>query len=72
MDRIYRYNPDAFYKPNERRYLQLKSAEDLYIQNITVAEYDSHSNSFQVELPNVFIKYMNGEMRVEDQRLGPL
>ena len=45
MDRIYRYNPNAFYNPNEGRYLQLMSAKDLYIQNITVTGYDSHSNS---------------------------
>ena len=29
MDRIYKYNPDANYKPNGRRYLQLISAMDL-------------------------------------------
>ena len=54
MDRIYRYNPNAFYKPNEGRYLQLMSAKDLYIQSITVAEYHSHSKSFQVKFSNVF------------------
>ena len=54
MDRIYKYNPNATYKPNQRRYLQLMSAKNLYIQNITVAEYDSHSDSFQVKFPNVF------------------
>ena len=36
MDRIYKYNPDDTYEPNEGRYLQLMSAEDLYIQSITV------------------------------------
>ena len=35
MDRIYRYNPNATYEPNQGRYLQLITAEDLYIQNIT-------------------------------------
>ena len=40
MDRIYKYNPDASYKPNDGRYLQLITAKDLYIQNITVAEHD--------------------------------
>ena len=48
MDRIYKYNPDASHKPNGGRYLQLMSAKDLYIQNITVAENDSHSDSFQL------------------------
>ena len=52
MDRIYKYNPDPSYKPNGGRYLQQISAKDLYIQNITVAEYDSHSDSFQVERKN--------------------
>ena len=44
------------------------SAKDLYIQNITVAEHDSHSDSFQVKFPNVFTNYPLGTVRVEDQR----
>ena len=55
MDRIYKYNPDASYEPNGGRYLQLITAKDLYIQNITVSEHDGHqpmvSDSFQVKLP---------------------
>ena len=51
MDRIYKYNPNEFYKPNGKRYLQLISAKELYIQNITVAEHDGHSDSFQVKFP---------------------
>ena len=47
MDRIYKYNPDATYKPNQGRYPQIISAKDLYIQDITVAEHDGHSDSFQ-------------------------
>ena len=66
MDRIYEYNPDTTYKPNGGRYLQLISAKDLYIQNITV--YDSHSDSFQVKFPNVFTNYPLGAVRVEDQK----
>ena len=46
MDRIYKYNPDATYKPNQG---ELISAKDLYTQNITVSEHDS----FQVKFPNV-------------------
>ena len=46
MNRIYKYNPDASYKPNGGTYLQIMSAKDLYIQNITVAEHGSHSDSF--------------------------
>ena len=37
---IYKYNSDASYKPNGGTYLQLITAKDLYIQNITVAEHD--------------------------------
>ena len=68
MDRIYRYNPDASYKPNGGIYLQLITAKDLYIQNITVAEHDGHSDSFQVKFPKVFTNYPLGSVRVEDQR----
>ena len=53
MDKIYRYNPNASYKPNEGRYLQIMSAKDLYIQNITVSKHDNHGDSFQVKFPNV-------------------
>ena len=67
MDRYYKYNPDASYKPNGGRYLQIMSAKDLYIQNITVAERDGHSDSFQVKFPNVFTNYPFGAVRVEDQ-----
>ena len=48
MDRIYRYNTNASYKPNGGRYLQLITAKDLYIQNITVLEHDGHSDSFKL------------------------
>ena len=68
MDRIYKYNPDASYRPNGGRYLQLITAKDLYIQNITVAENGGHSDSFQVKFPNVFTNYPLGAVRVEDQR----
>ena len=68
MDRIYKYNPSVFYKPNEGRYLQLTSAKDLYIQNIPVSEHDNHSDNFQVKFPNVFTNYPLGAVRVEDQR----
>ena len=69
MDRIYKYNPDASYKPNGGTYLQIMSTKDLYIQDITVVVYDSHSDSFQVKFPNIFTNYPLGAMRVEDQRL---
>ena len=69
MNRIYRYNPNASYKPNGGTYLQIMSAKDLYIQNITVAENDGHSDSFQVKVPNVFTNYPLGAVRVEHQRI---
>ena len=68
MDRIYKYNSDASYKPNGGTYLQLITAKDLYIQNITVSEHDKHSDSFQVKFPNVFTNYPLGAVRVEDQK----
>ena len=68
MDRIYKYNSDASYKPNGGTYLQLITAKDLYIQNITVAEHDGRSDSFQVKFPNVFTNYLLGAVRVEDQK----
>ena len=68
MDRIYKYNSSASYEPNGGTYLQLITAEDLYIQNITVAEHEGHSDSFQVKFPNVFTNYLLGAVRVEDQR----
>ena len=68
MDRIYKYNSSTSYEPNRGRYLQLITAEDLYIQNITVVEHEGHSDSFQVKFPNVFTNYLLGAVRVEDQR----
>ena len=68
MDRIYKYNSDASYKPNGGIYLQLITAKDLYIQNITVAEHDGHTDSFQVKFPNIFTNYPLGAGRVEDRR----
>ena len=68
MDRIYKYNPDAIYKPNGGTYLELITAKDLCIQNITVAEHDGHSDSFQVKFSNVFTHYPNDAVRVEDQK----
>ena len=68
MDRIYKHNPETSYKPNGGRYLQLITAKNLYIQNITVAEHSGHSDSFEVKFPNVFTNYPLGTVRVEDQR----
>ena len=69
MDRINKYNSDVSYEPNGGTYLQLITAKDLCIQNITVAEHDGgHSDSFQVKFPNVFTNYLLGGVRVEDQK----
>ena len=40
----------------------------MYIQNVTVAEHDGRSDSFQVKFPNVFTNYLLGAVRVEDQK----
>ena len=68
MDRIYRYNPNVSYEPNQGTYLQQIGSKDLYIQNITVSEHDGHSDSFQVKFPNVFTNHLLGAVRVEDQK----
>ena len=69
MDRIYKYNSSVSYEPNGGTYLQLITAKDLYIQNVTVAEHDGgHSDSFQVKFPNIFTNYPLGAVRVEDQK----
>ena len=68
MDRIYKYNPNVSYNPNGGRCLQLITAKDLYIQNITVAEHNGHGDNFQVKFPNVFTNYPLGAVRVEDQK----
>ena len=68
MDRIYKYNSSTSYEPNGGTYLQLITAKDLYIQNVTVAENDGHSDSFQVKFPYVFTNYLLGAVRVEDQK----
>ena len=74
MDRIYKYNPNVFYKPHDGRYLQLISAKDLYIQNIIVSEHDNHSDSFQVKFPNVVTNYPLGwcseKLRIKDLLIG--
>ena len=68
VDRIYKYNPNASYKSNGGTYPQLITANDLYIQNITVAEHDGQSDSFQAKFPNIFTHYPNDAVRVEDQK----
>ena len=52
MNRIYIYNSDASYKPNGGTYLQIISAKDLYIQNITVASGDLSQGSSNNSVTN--------------------
>ena len=68
MNRIYKYNPNVSYEPNQGTYLQQIGSKDLYIQNITVSEHDKHSESFQIKFPNIFTNYPPTGMRVEDQK----
>ena len=68
MNRIYKYNPNVSYEPNQGTYLQQIGSKDLYIQNITVSEHDKHSESFQIKFPNIFTNYPLGAVRVEDQK----
>ena len=49
-------------------YLQIMNAKDLHIQNTTVSEHANHSDSFQVKFPNVFTKYVNRGVTVEDKK----
>ena len=74
MDRIYKYNSDASYKPNGGTYLQLITAKDLYIQNVTVAEHEGHSDSFQVKFPNVLliIRLVQLELRIKSSKIGTI
>ena len=74
MDRIYRYNSDASYKPNGGTYLQQIGSKDLYIQNITVSEHDKHSESFQIKFPNIFtiIHQDKCELRIKNILIGTI
>ena len=67
MDRIYRYNPNATYKPNKGRYFQQISAKEMYIQNITVSENGDHTESFQIIFPNIFKNYV---MKEDDDKMN--
>ena len=70
MDRIYKYNSDASYKQNGGIYLQLITAKDFYIQNLTVAGHNSSHNDSSKLNSQTFLQtiYPLGAVRVEDQR----
>ena len=59
MDRIYKHNSNASYKPNGGRYLQIITAKDLYIQNITVKKYFSTWQSRAWETGKPGMSYIN-------------
>ena len=60
---MFRYNPKANYQPNGGRYLQILSGKDLYKQMTVISSKDT----FPVRLPNIFIDYLLGQMRVGDR-----
>ena len=57
---MFRYNSKANYQPNGGCYLQVLSGKDLYKQTIVVSKDDT----FPVRLPNIFVDYPQGQMRV--------
>ena len=59
---MFRYNPEAKYKPNGGRYLQILSGKDLYKQTIVVSV--SGNDTFPASFPNIFVDYPLGEMRI--------
>ena len=63
---MFRYNPAANYQPNGGRYLQILSGKDLYKQTIVVSA-GTHDDTFLARLPNIFVDYPLGQMRVGDK-----
>ena len=63
---MFRYNPKANYQPNGGRYLQILSGKDLYKQTIVMSAR-SHGDTFPARLPNIFVDYPLGQMRVGDK-----
>ena len=66
---MFRYNPAANYQPNGGRYLQILSGKDLYKQTIVVSAetHDGVPLTFPARLPNIFVDYPLGQMRVGDK-----
>lgn len=63
MENIFKYNPNATYKPNGGQDLQILDAKDLYKQTIIVSPKDG---SFPATFPNIFVQYPLGAMRTTD------
>ena len=60
---MFRYNPNANYKPNGGQYLQILSGKDLYKEKIVMSSNDTFPARFQ----NIFVDYSLGEMKVGDK-----
>ena len=61
---MFKYNPKANYQPNGGRYLQILSGKDLYRQTIVMSAMEN--DTFLARLPNIFVDYPLGQMRVGD------
>ena len=60
---MFRYNPEANYKPNGGHYIQGLSGKDLYKQTIVV----SKDGTFPARFLNIFVDSPLGQMRVGDK-----
>ena len=60
---MFRCNPDANYQPNGGRHLQTLSGKVLYAQKIVISSNDI----FPVRLPNIFVDYPLGQIKVGDK-----
>ena len=62
---MFRYNHKANYQPNGGYYLQILLGKDLYKQMIVVSAMGN--DTFPARLPNIFVDYQLGQMRVGDR-----
>ena len=60
---MFRYNSKANYLPNVGRYPQILSGKVLHKQTIVVSSKDT----FLARFPNIFVNYLQGQMRVGDR-----
>ena len=73
---MFRYDPNANYRPNGGRYLQILSGKDLYKQTIVVragahgtleGSWAQRAHTCPARFPNIFVDYPLGQMRVGDR-----
>ena len=64
---MFRYNPKANYQPNGSQYLQILSGKNLYKQIIVISAGCSSKDTFPARVPNIFVDYPLGQMRVGDK-----